>query len=49
LNYVFDGQVHYGISSTPVLPDVPYQFVSAQNVLREGGGLHCITANFKIP
>jgi hypothetical protein len=49
LNYVFDGQVHYGISPTPVLPDVPYQFIAAQNVLREGGGLHCITANFKIP
>jgi hypothetical protein len=49
LNYVFDGQVHYGISPTLVLPDVPYQFIAAQNVLRAGGGLHCITANFKIP
>ena len=49
LNYVFDGQTHFSTSSTPVLPDVPYQFISAENVLKEGGGLHCITANFKTP
>ena len=47
LNYVYDGKVHYGTSLTPVLPDVPYQYISAKNVLKEGGGLHCITYNFK--
>lgn len=46
LNYVFDSSTCYGISDMPLFNTVNYVYVNAEHVLKEGGGLHCITWSY---
>ena len=47
LNYVFDGTTFYGATPEAPVSQMPYIYIHAPEVLTEGGGLHCITYNFK--
>lgn len=47
LNYVFDGTTFYGATPEAPISQMPYRYIHAPEVLAEGGGLHCITYNFK--
>jgi agmatine deiminase len=46
LNYVFDGTTFYGATPEAPVPQMPYRYIHAPEVLAEGGGIHCITYNF---
>lgn len=46
LNYVFDGKFFYGATPEPPVPQMPYRYIHAPQVLADGGGIHCITYNF---
>ena len=47
LNYVFDGTTFYGATPEAPVPQMPYRYIHAPEVLAEGGGIQCITYNFK--
>ncbi len=47
LNYVFDGTTFYGATPEAPVAQMPYRYIHAPEVLAEGGGIHCITYNFK--
>lgn len=47
LNYVFDGTTIYGATPEAPVAQMPYRYIHAPEVLAEGGGIHCITYNFK--
>jgi len=47
LNYVFDGTAFYGATPEAPVPQMPYRYIHAPEVLAQGGGIHCITYNFK--
>jgi hypothetical protein len=47
LNYVFDGTTFYGATPEAPVPQMPYRYINAPEVLAEGGGMHCITYNYK--
>ena len=48
LNYVFDGTTFYGATPEAPVAQMPYRYIHAPEVLAEGGGILCITYNFKV-